>query len=74
MIQPWNARRLFSEANADSIDSLYQKLGGHMLWQNLREIENILHRQGIRMTQMAQPKLSAELVSQYLSVKQRQIL
>ena len=74
MIQPWNAKRLFSEANADSIDSLYQKLGGHMLWQNLREIENILHRQGIRMTQMVQPKLSAELVSQYLSVKQRQIL
>ena len=74
MIKPATAKRLFSDANAASIDSLYQKLGGHMLWQNLREIENVLHRQGIRMTQLDQPKLSAELVTQYLAVKQRQIL
>jgi uncharacterized protein (DUF58 family) len=74
IIRPALARQLFSEPAAQSVDSLYQKLGGHLLWQNLRELENILHRQGIRLTQMEQPKMSAELISQYLSIKQRQIL
>lgn len=74
MMRPSQARPLFSEPDAQSVDVLYQKLSGQMLWQNLRELENILHRQGIRLTQMDQPKMSAELVSQYLSVKQRQLL
>ena len=74
MMRPPVAAPLFSQSDVESMDMLYKKLGGHMLWQNLRELENILHRQGIRLTQMDQPQMSAELISQYMSVKQRQIL
>lgn len=74
MMRPSAARPLFTQTGVSSVDSLYEKLGGHMLWQNLKELENILHRQGIRMTQVDQPNMSAELITQYLAVKQRQIL
>jgi uncharacterized protein (DUF58 family) len=74
MMRPAAARPLFSVPDVQSVDSLYQNLAGHMLWQNLSELESILHHRGIRLTQTDQPKMSAELVSQYLSIKQRQIL
>jgi len=56
------------------VDELYQHLGGHLLWQNLRELEKVLQRRGVRFSLLQNERLSADLVSQYLGLKQRQAL
>jgi len=45
-----------------------------VLWHNLRELGRTLQRRGVRFSQLENERLSAELVSQYLDVKRRQIL
>lgn len=74
MVRPFQARPLFAEPDADSVDRLYQNLSGHLLWQNLRELHNVLHKHGITLKQLDDAKMSAEIVTQYLNVKQRQML
>ncbi len=73
MLKPAGARPLFS-SSVKSINDLYRNLGGHIQWDNLRETEKFLKRHGIGFTLLDNEKMSAQLVSQYLNVKQRQIL
>ncbi len=74
MLQLPGVAPVFTNPNVASVDDLYQELGGHMLWQNLRELDRTLQRRGVRFSLLKNERLSAELVSQYLSVKQRQLL
>jgi len=74
MVQPPGLIPVFTNPNVVSLDELYQHLGGHLLWQKLRELERVLQRLGIRFSLLQNERLSAELVSQYLSVKKRQLL
>jgi uncharacterized protein (DUF58 family) len=74
MRQPQGATPLFSDPDVGSANELYERLGGHLQWQGLREVEIILRRRGIQFTQFKNERLSAELVSQYINIKQRQLL
>jgi uncharacterized protein (DUF58 family) len=74
MIQPPTATALFTNSNPDSVDELYQRLGGHLQWHKLRELGKVLQRRGVRFSMLQNERLSADLVSQYLSVKQRQLV
>ncbi len=74
MLQPPGVKPLFSNTGVASLDDLYLELGGHLRWQKLRELQKILQRLGVRFSLLTNERLSAELVSQYLSVKQRQLL
>ncbi len=74
MIQPSGAQPLFSAPNLNSSDEVYQHLGGHLLWNNLRELEKTLQRRGVGFSLVNKEKLTAQIISEYLSVKQRQLL
>ena len=74
MLQPPGVRPLFANPDVESVDELYQELGGHLRWQKLRELQKVLQRRGVLFSLLDNERLSAELVSQYLSVKQRQLL
>jgi uncharacterized protein (DUF58 family) len=74
MLQPPDVAPVFTNPNVQTVDDLYQQLGGHLLWQKLRELEKTLQRRGVRFSLLENERLSAELVSQYLSVKQRQLI
>ena len=74
MLQPPGVRPLFSDGTVASIDAVYEHLGGHLLWHKLRELERVLQRRGVRFSLLDNEKLSAQLVTQYLSVKQRQLI
>ncbi|HTV75793.1 MAG TPA: DUF58 domain-containing protein [Candidatus Baltobacteraceae bacterium] len=74
MIQPAGVKPLFAGPNVAGIDDLYWELGGHLRWQKLRELQKILQRRGVQFSLLANERLSAELVSQYLNVKRRQLL
>ena len=74
MIRPKPARPLFSEPAVKGVDELYQLLGGHFLWTNLRQTARILQRRGVQMALADNADFCPALLSGYLSVKQRQIL
>jgi uncharacterized protein (DUF58 family) len=74
MLQPPGVSPLFTNPNIVSIDDLYQHLCGHLLWQKLRELEKVLHRRGVQFSLLQNERLSADLVTQYLNVKRRQLI
>ncbi len=74
MMKPPGAQPLFSRAGAASMDDLYERLGGHLQWQRLRELEMGLRRRGVSFSLLQNERLAAQLVSQYLEVKRRQTL
>jgi uncharacterized protein (DUF58 family) len=74
MLQPTGVEPLFSDPAVGSVDDLYQRLGGHLQWQNLRELQKVLQRRGVQFNLLSHENLATEIVSQYLSVKRRQAL
>jgi uncharacterized protein (DUF58 family) len=74
MLQPPGVKPLFANPDVASVDDLYRELGGHLRWQKLRELQKVLQRRGVQFSLLNNERLSAELVSQYLSIKQRQLL
>ena len=73
MLRPSGACPLFSEEVA-TVDQIYTHLGGHLQWHKLRQLEKVLRRRGVQFSLIDNEKLTGELIAQYLSVKQRQIL
>jgi len=74
MLQPPGVMPMFANPNIDGMDDLYQQLGGHLRWRELRELQKTLQRRGVQFSLLGNERLSAEVVSQYLNVKQRQLL
>jgi uncharacterized protein (DUF58 family) len=74
MLKPVGAQPLFSEPLANDVDDIYQKLGNHLLWRQLRETEKFLRRHGVAFFLLENENLCTEIVSQYLTVKRRQVL
>jgi uncharacterized protein (DUF58 family) len=74
MLQPPGVKPLFANPDVASVDDLYRELGGHLRWHKLRELQKVLQRRGVQFSLLNNERLSAELVSQYLSIKQRQLL
>jgi len=74
MLQMPGVKPLFTDPEIAGQDDLYGRLGGHLQWHKLRELQKVLQRRGVQFSLLNNEHLSAELVSQYLSVKQRQLL
>jgi uncharacterized protein (DUF58 family) len=74
ILRPGGAKPMFTDANAETVDDLYQRLGGHVRWHNLRELERVLHRHSVGFAQLDDERLSTDLVTQYINVKRRQLL
>jgi uncharacterized protein (DUF58 family) len=74
MIQPPGVGPVFEGSEPDSIDDLYQHLGGHLLWEDLCELEKKLQRRGVKFSLLKDERLSLQLVQQYLNAKRRQAL
>lgn len=74
MMRPPLAAPLFSDSHVAELSDIYTRLGGHLLWQNLRELEVALSRRGIEFALVNHGKLCVEMVSRYMNVKRRQVL
>jgi len=74
MIRQPGIEPLFSNPSVESVDDLYRGLGGHLRWHKLRQLEKTLQRRGIKFSLIDNERLSAALVSQYLNIKQKQLL
>ena len=75
MVRPEKAHPLFSQKNPPgSTDEVYENLGGHFQWQELRETGNKLRHLGVEMSIPDHEELCTEAVTQYLNVKRRQLI
>jgi uncharacterized protein (DUF58 family) len=74
MMKPAGADPLFTDSSVATTDDLYRSLGGHLQWHSLRELEKVLQRRGVRFSLLDNERMSTQLVSQYVGVKQRQLL
>ncbi len=74
MLRPPEAQPLFAGGEVENSAEVYRRLGGHLVWHDLRELGQRLHHQGVRLALVDQAALTSEVVAQYLQVKQRQLL
>ncbi|MDH3973152.1 MAG: DUF58 domain-containing protein [Deltaproteobacteria bacterium] len=74
MLRPDGIHPMFSNNRADSMDDLYSSLGGHMFWHNIMEMKRNLRSKGVRFSLLDKERMSTDMVHQYMSIKQRQLL
>lgn len=74
MLRPESAAPLFSGEEAQGVEGIYRSLGGHLVWHSLRELRQTLRLQGVQLSLVEDERLSAEVVSNYLDIKRRQML
>ena len=74
-ILPKEVGPLFSSAkDVSSNEDIYTKLGGHVQWRQLREVQRGLYRHGVTMGLLQDSAFCPDTVSQYMNIKQRQLL
>jgi uncharacterized protein (DUF58 family) len=73
MIEPGRVEPMF-KTPVTSDAEVYEALAGQMIWQKLREVEKMLAWRGVRFAAVSNESVAPRVVSQYLEVKQRQIL
>lgn len=74
MMSPPGVRPLFSDPGIESVADIYKSLAGHLMWHDLREVERVLHRKGVRFFMLENERMCADIVTQYTNVKQRQLI
>ena len=74
MLKPVAAKPLFSSESVSSVNDIYNDLGGHLLWRRLRETQKVLQRRAVGFGMLDNENFCTELVSQYLTLKRRQVL
>ncbi|HWB58961.1 MAG TPA: DUF58 domain-containing protein [Chthoniobacteraceae bacterium] len=74
MPKPPGADPLFGRTPPTNSAQLYERLGGHLHWHNLGELEKSLRRRGVRFHLLDKENLCSQVVTQYMGVKARQLI
>jgi uncharacterized protein (DUF58 family) len=74
MIADPEVQPVFSDQPVETVDEIYARIGGHLEWQNLQSTRQQLHLRNVDMRFVSRDALTAQLVSQYVSSKQRQLI
>lgn len=65
---------LFASGEVEDAGEIYGKLAGHERWQEAQTLARTLKPHGITATLLEDETMAAQLVTQYLTVKHRQLL
>lgn len=65
---------IFSSPQVANVDDIYTRLGGHIQWQKLQELTKVMKRRGVSMNLLDNEMMCPQLVSQYISIKRRQLI
>jgi uncharacterized protein (DUF58 family) len=65
---------LFSPESVTSEEDVYARLGGHLEWASLQRVKQALQVRNVSLAFASHESLTADVVTQYLSRKQRQLL
>lgn len=73
-VRPSAARPMFADGEVCSVDEVYDRLGGHLVWHGLRQTRENLRHLGVELAMADRERISSTLVTGYLNVKRRQLL
>ncbi len=73
-IAPVAVRPLFDKEVVNGVDEIYRRLGGHLNWTKLQNIQRILARKQVEFHIVPNQQAGLQLVSQYMNLKRRQLL
>lgn len=65
---------LFACSELNAVDGLYDKLAGHLLWKKVADVRVQLAKIGVRMHTVAPGRLGLLAATEYLDIKERQLL
>ncbi len=65
---------LFSRDDMESRDDILKNMAGHLMWDRTRQLQKELRQKGVGFNLLDNEKLCAQLVSQYMGIKQRQLI
>lgn len=68
------AKPLFSDSEVETMEDIYGKLAGHLLWKKLAEMRLELAASAIRMHIVSPGRLGLVAATEYLDIKERQLL
>jgi uncharacterized protein (DUF58 family) len=74
MMNPTGVAPMFSHGGASTEAALYDELGGHLRWHNLEQVGRQLLRRGVKLAVYDGEQMALRLVSDYLTIKNRQVL
>lgn len=75
MLAPAGAQPLFSDPEGVAeVGDLYDRLGGHLRWHALKELQLVLQRRGVRLSLIDPDRLALELVAQHAEARSRQMI
>jgi uncharacterized protein (DUF58 family) len=74
VMHPPGLHPLFTGEPPADLDALYAGLAGQLISNRMRELQIGLQNQGVRMSIVDPVRIKAQVTSQYLDVKRRQIL
>jgi uncharacterized protein (DUF58 family) len=74
VMHPPGLQPLFTGEPPADLDSLYAGLAGQLISNRMRELQIALQNRGVRMSIVSPAQIKAQVTSQYLDVKRRQIL
>jgi len=69
-----HVKPLFVRENVVDLEEIYGELAGHLLWRKVAEVRMTLMAVGIRMHNVAPSKLGLVAATEYLEMKERQLL
>ncbi len=73
-IKTHETNQMYTEQTPHTTKQLYNFLGRHIKWQSNQDLIKILKKKGIRFSQFDKEELCLQLISQYMNIKQQQIL
>lgn len=66
---------MFTKTDAlESDEEVYGRFAGQILWNDLQDTTRVLKQRGVHLTSSLQENLVADVVSEYLRVKKRQLI
>ncbi|MBY0506044.1 MAG: DUF58 domain-containing protein [Bryobacteraceae bacterium] len=74
LLQPESMRPLFTGPPPEKTDEIYDRLGSHLSWQKLMECGRGLRQEGIQFSLLDPQRFTYEVIEQYRTLKQRQLL
>jgi uncharacterized protein (DUF58 family) len=74
MLQSGRVRPVFTNPDVASVDDVYRDLAQHLAWSDLRQLTISLQQHGVTLSLLGHEQFSAETTSNYLRVKQRQLI
>ena len=69
-----HVKPLFADEDVTTVEDVYGKLAGHLLWKKLAALRANLSVAGIRMHSVAPGRLGLIAATEYLDIKERQLL